>query len=72
MILPIRDQCEDDYTLQTSLNFLQVLIQTFYTFIIYIVRKSALETQWYRGTPQSARDAGGNGEYQWHHDREKK
>ena len=28
-----------------------VLIQTFYTFIIYIVWKSALETQWYRGTP---------------------
>ena len=42
----IRDQYEDDYTLQTSLNFLKVLIQTFYTFIIYIVRKSALETQW--------------------------
>ena len=51
MLLPIRDQYEDDNTLQTSLNVLKVLIQKFYIFIIYIVRKSALETQWYRGTP---------------------
>ena len=44
MLLPIRDQYEDDNTLQTSLNVLKVLIMKFYIFIIYIVRKSALET----------------------------
>ena len=63
MLVPIRDQCDDDYTLQTSLNFLKVLIQTFYTFITDIVRKKRFRN---RVVPRnSARDVGGNGEYQW-------
>ncbi len=39
MLLPIRDQCEDDYKLQITLNFefSKVIIKIFYTFIIYIV-----------------------------------
>ena len=33
LLLPIRNKCEDDYTLQINFfNFLKILMQIFYTF----------------------------------------